>query len=88
MNAERLLEEFDRLTEVPGAVGRLRAFVYQLAVRGALCSLETSDEPVTNLLARISSARSNAVSGSRATSAGAPLSLPFELPSHWAAVPP
>ena len=36
MNAERLLELFEKVGEAPGAVERLRAFVRALAVRGKL----------------------------------------------------
>ena len=34
MKAAQLLEHFDRLSEAPGAVARLRRFILDLAVRG------------------------------------------------------
>lgn len=38
MNATQLLAHFDRLSEAPGAVPRLRRFILDLAVRGQLDS--------------------------------------------------
>lgn len=36
MNAERLLQHFDRIAEAPDAVAHLRRFILDLAVRGKL----------------------------------------------------
>ena len=53
MNAERLLAHFDRVADAPGAVGRLRRFVLDLAVRGMLVEQDPSDESASELLERI-----------------------------------
>jgi len=53
MNAERLLEHFDRISDAPDAVPRLRRFVLDLAVRGRLVPQDASDEPVSALLATL-----------------------------------
>jgi type I restriction enzyme, S subunit len=50
MNAERLLQHFDRISEVPNAIPRLRQIVLELAVRGKLVPQDTGDEPVAELL--------------------------------------
>ena len=36
MNAERLLAHFDRISDAPDAIPRLRRFILDLAVRGKL----------------------------------------------------
>jgi type I restriction enzyme S subunit len=45
MNAERLLEHFERVSEAPDAIPRLRRFILELAVRGKLVEQDPSDEP-------------------------------------------
>ena len=57
MNAERLLAHFDRVADAPGAVGRLRRFVLDLAVRGKLVEQDPADEPASELLKRIAMVR-------------------------------
>jgi type I restriction enzyme, S subunit len=41
MNAERLLQHFDRIAEAPDAVAHLRRFILDLAVRGKLVQDDT-----------------------------------------------
>lgn len=53
MNAERLVKEFDRLSEAPGAIPRLRQFILDLAVRGKLVEQDLDDEPASELLSRM-----------------------------------
>ena len=53
MNPTQLLEHFDRLSEVPDAVSRLRRFILDLAVRGKLVEQDPNDEPAEELLNRI-----------------------------------
>lgn len=53
MNAEQLLAHFDRISEAPDAVARLRQFVLDLAVRGRLVAQDPGDEPASELLERI-----------------------------------
>lgn len=46
MNAERLLAHYERITEAPDAIARLRRFILDLAVRGKLVPQDANDEPV------------------------------------------
>ncbi|NOT12979.1 MAG: hypothetical protein HOP23_14280 [Methylococcaceae bacterium] len=52
MNPEHLLQHFDRLSEAPDAIARLRRFILDLAVRGKLVEQDTNDEPGSELLKR------------------------------------
>lgn len=45
MNADRLLSHFERISDAPDAVERLRRFVLDLAVRGKLVEQDPADEP-------------------------------------------
>jgi type I restriction enzyme S subunit len=53
MNAERLLAHFERISEAPDAIARLRRFILDLAVRGKLVEQDPEDEPAEHLLGRI-----------------------------------
>ena len=53
MNADRLLAWYERIADAPDAVGRLRRFVLDLAVRGKLMPQDPADEPASELLKRI-----------------------------------
>src|SRR5207244_3326695 len=53
MNAGRLLQHFDRISEAPDAIPRLRRFILDLAVRGKLVEQDPNDEPAVELLKRI-----------------------------------
>jgi type I restriction enzyme S subunit len=53
MNAERLLAHFERISEAPDAIARLRRFILDLAVRGKLVEQDPEDEPAAELLKRI-----------------------------------
>lgn len=53
MNAERLLDLYDRVADAPDALGRLRRFVLDLAVRGRLVEQNPADESASELLKRI-----------------------------------
>ena len=53
MNAERLLAHFDRISDAPDAIPRLRRFILDLAVRGKLVEQDPNDEPASELLKRI-----------------------------------
>lgn len=50
MNPERLLQHFDRISEAPDAIPRLRRFILDLAVRGKLVEQDPNDEPASELL--------------------------------------
>jgi len=53
MNAERLLAHFERISEAPDAITRLRRFILDLAVRGKLVEQDPEDEPVAQSLGLI-----------------------------------
>jgi type I restriction enzyme, S subunit len=53
MNPAQLLEHFDRLSEAPDALPRLRRFILDLAVRGKLVEQDPDDEPASELIKRI-----------------------------------
>jgi len=53
MNPQQLLEHFDRISEAPDAIARLRRFILDLAVRGKLVEQDPNDEPASELLKRI-----------------------------------
>ena len=88
MNAERLLALYDRVTDAPDAVGRLRRFVLGLAVRGKLVEQDPGDEPVSELLRRIAVGKARMVEVGeirkpRKLSNGEGLVPPFEIPATW-----
>jgi type I restriction enzyme, S subunit len=47
MDAEQLLEHFDRVAEAPGSIAALRRFILDLAVRGKLVDQDPNDEPAS-----------------------------------------
>jgi type I restriction enzyme S subunit len=53
MNPERLLQHFERISEAPDAIPRLRQFILDLAVQGQLVLQDPSDEPAVELLNRM-----------------------------------
>ncbi len=52
MTPDQLLAHFDRVSDLPDSIDRLRWFVRILAVRGKLLPQVTSDEPATKLVCR------------------------------------
>ncbi len=88
MNADRLFALYDRVAEAPDAVGRMRRFVLDLAVRGKLVEQDPSDEPATELLKRIDEGKDRLAGFNRAKKSRAlppidPRETPFELPPTW-----
>ena len=88
MTADRLLALYDRVADAPDAVGRLRQFVLDLAVRGKLVEQDPVDGPAPELLKRIKEgkgrlARSNRAKESKPLPPVDPRKIPFELPSTW-----
>ncbi len=49
----QVIEYFDRISEAPDAISRLRRFILDLAVRGKLVEQDPNDEPASELLKRI-----------------------------------
>lgn len=61
MKAEQLLKHFDRISEAPDGIPRLRRFILDLAVRGKLVEQEPADEPAEELLKRIAAEKARLV---------------------------
>ncbi|MGA7238855.1 MAG: restriction endonuclease subunit S [Bryobacteraceae bacterium] len=53
MTPDLLIEHFDRISDAPDAIARLRQFILELAVRGKLVDRDPLDEPVLELLERV-----------------------------------
>ena len=88
MNAYLLLKHFDRISDAPDAVARLRRFILDLAVRGKLVEQDPDDEPAAELLKRIQAEKARLVKegSSRKEKSRAPLAadeLPFPIPKGW-----
>jgi type I restriction enzyme S subunit len=88
MNPERLLALYDRISEAPNSVARLRRFVLDLAIRGKLVEQDSSEEPAPTFLDRIASrweqlASEGTAKRRKLMPAPEPDSLPFELPPGW-----
>ena len=86
MNADRLLALYERVTNAPDAIARLRRFVLDLAVRGKLVEQDPADEPAAELLNRIAAEKTEGAKRNR--------SLPDVqadelggIPRNWCAVP-
>jgi len=86
MNAERLLEHFEKIADAPDAIARLRRFTLDLAVRGKLVPQDPRDEPASELLKRIEREKARLV---KAGEIRKPKALPnveeppFDLPPTW-----
>jgi type I restriction enzyme, S subunit len=86
MNAERLLEHYERVASAPDAIARLRRFILDLAVRGKLVPQHESDEPVSELLERIAKEKARLVKAGEIRTPKAIPALPkapFPIPSNW-----
>lgn len=88
MNAQQLLMQYERIADAPDAVERLRRFVLDLAVRGKLVPQDSSDEPASKLLKRITSEKLRLTKdGVISREKGLPLlsesDCSFPLPDGW-----
>jgi len=89
VKTQEFLKLFDRVCEAPDAVGRLRKFVLDLAVRGKLVEQDANDEPVERLLRRIENHRALLATEGKPRDAITITPLraddgPFAVPSTWA----
>jgi type I restriction enzyme S subunit len=88
MNAERLLQHYERIADAPDAIARLRRFILDLAVRGKLVPQDANDEPASELLKRIAKEKAQLVkAGEIAKPADIKPAirddLSFDVPAHW-----
>jgi type I restriction enzyme S subunit len=83
---ERVLAHFDRISEAPDAVGRLRRFVLDLAVRGKLVDQGPGDEPALALLGAFRKLAAQTRKGASRVADGYDVNHAnslFQLPSSW-----
>jgi type I restriction enzyme S subunit len=89
MNAERLLEHYERIADATDAIPRLRRFILDLAVRGKLVSQDSRDEPASELVKRIATEKKRLVNAKeiRKGKLSPPIrsdEFPLPLPENWA----
>lgn len=87
MNTELFLAHYNRISDVPDPVPRLRKFILDLAVRGKLVEQDPQDEPASHLLARIQ-AEQRLDLGSTVPKAEFSKTIqveetPFAIPRNW-----
>jgi len=88
VNAAGLLQHFDRISEAPDAVPRLRRFILDLAVRGKLAEQDPKDEPAAKLLERIRAEKVRLAKEGKQKktvigSVEDGIDAPFSLPPTW-----
>ncbi len=86
MNAELLLQHFDRMSEAPDAIPRLRQFILDLAIRGKLVEQNPGDEPAEMLMKRVHMQKGRQFKSVRPTnpeSSSVSIAAPFPLPKQW-----
>ena len=87
MNAARLLALYEQVAEAPNAIGCLRRFVLDLAVRGKLVAQDPNDEPASELVKRIAAEKARLVKlgeiRKKAAQDPKMVGPPFDLPSNW-----
>lgn len=88
MKPELLLNHFDRISDAPDAIPRLRHFILELAVRGKLVDQDPREEPASELLRRIQVERARLekageIRRQRPQLPIAEADKPFKLPESW-----
>ena len=88
MNPGLLLAHFDRISDAPEAIPRLRRFVLDLAIRGKLVEQDPKDEPAAALLKRVQAKKAEIARGAAAKKAKpiplmAENEIPFSIPTSW-----
>lgn len=88
MNAERLLQHYEKIAEAPDAIARLRRFILDLAVHGKLVPQDANDEPASELLKRIAKEKARLVKAREFREPSSFVSinretLPFQPAAHW-----
>jgi type I restriction enzyme S subunit len=88
MNAERLLQHYEKIADASDAIARLRRFVLDLAVYGKLVPQDPNDEPASDLLKRIAKEKARLVKTGefkreKRTENGSVSDLGIDLPAGW-----
>ncbi|MFC2969492.1 restriction endonuclease subunit S [Acidimangrovimonas pyrenivorans] len=89
MNADRLLELYEQISDAPDAIARLRRFVLELAVRGKLVAQDPAEESASELLKRIGAekvqlAKTGQITREKPLPPLSEADKAFELPDGWA----
>ncbi|MDG1300663.1 MAG: restriction endonuclease subunit S, partial [Opitutae bacterium] len=89
MTPDNLLAHFNRISDAPDAIPRLRRFILDLAVRGKLVEQNPNDEPAAELLKRIAAEKERLVAEKKIKKPKAlppieAVDVPFEIPEGWA----
>ena len=89
MTPDRLLDHFDRISDAPDAIPRLRRFILDLAVRGKLVEQDPNDEPASELLKRIQTEKNRLIQTGEIKKQKCfrdifrKTTIPFAIPSGW-----
>lgn len=88
MNAERLLQHYERIADAPDAIARLRRFILDLAVRGKLVPQDANDETASELLRRIAEDKAQLCKAGAIRKFSEPEPVaeqehPFNVPRSW-----
>ena len=83
MTPTTLLKHFDRISEAPNAIPRLRRFILDLAVRGKLVKQDPKDVPASELLKRIKKEKEKLGKKEKPLPPINPNEIPFLLPIGW-----
>lgn len=88
MNPELLLKQFDRISDTPDAIARLRKFVLDLAVRGKLVEQSPKDEPASTLIKQVLAKKAEitkegSVRKEKPLPPLAEKECPFSIPPTW-----
>jgi type I restriction enzyme, S subunit len=83
MNADRMLEHYERIADTPDAIARLRRFVLDLAVRGKLVPQDVNDEPASELLKRIAKEKARSAGRNKTLTTIEDEEKPFVAPPSW-----
>ena len=86
MNADLLLIHFQKISDAPDAIPRLRRFILDLGVRGKLVEQDPNDEPASELLKQIAAEKARLVKTGKIKKPKAlpPVDEPpFEVPRNW-----
>ena len=88
MNADRLLDHYEKIADAPDAVQRLRRLILDLAVRGKLVEQDPNDEPASELLKLIAAEKARLVKTGEIKKQSAlppvvPSEEPFSVPNVW-----
>jgi len=88
MNPELLIAHFNRISDAPDAIPRLRRFILDLAVRGKLVEQGPSDEPASVLLERVEKERKRLYKehigkDDQISTEIREVEKPYSLPTNW-----